>query len=288
MEDYIKSGKICKKAREYGVKLIVEGAKLLDIAEKVEEKIKDLGGESAFPVDVGLNFVAAHDSPRFNDERVISSGDVVKLDVGVHVNGAITDCAVTIEVGTNKYKDLINASENALKKAIEIAKPGTKLRNIGRVIQEEIQKKGFSPIINLSGHGLGLYEIHKSPTVPNYDNNDERKLEEGMVIAIEPFATTGEGKVIEGKESGIYELLNEKNIRDDRARKVLRFIIENYKTLPFSERWLVKKFGNIAKFALLSLEREGIIKQFKILPEKTKGQVSQAERTLIVGRGVIN
>jgi len=287
-KDYIKSGEICKKAREFGVLLIKENAKLLDIAEKIEAKVKELGGESAFPVDVGLNYVAAHDSPRLGDERVLSRGDVVKLDIGVHINGAIADCAVTVEVGTNEYKDLIDASEEALKKAIEITKPGVKLGEIGKVIQEVIQKKGFSPIINLSGHGVDLYEVHKKPTIPNYDNGDETELEEGMVIAIEPFATMGEGKVIEGKESGIYELINEKNIRDSNARKVLKFIIENYKTLPFSERWLIKKFGNVAKFALLNLEREEIIKQFKVLPEKTKGQVSQAERTLIVGKGVIN
>ncbi len=288
MEDYIKSGEICKKAREYGITLVKEGTKLLDIAEKVEEKIKELGGECAFPVDVSLNHIAAHDTPRFNDDRILKNGDVVKLDIGVHVNGKVSDTAVTVEVGTKKYENLIKASEEALDAAIKIIKPGVKLREIGSAIQETIQKYGYSPIINLSGHGVDEYEVHSKPTIPNYDNNDDTELKENMVIAIEPFATDGEGKITEGKPSGIYELINEKNTRNNNARKIINFVKERYKTLPFCERWLIKEFGVGAKLSLLLLEREGIIKQFNILPEIKKGQVSQAERTVIVGKGVIN
>ena len=288
MEDYIKSGEICKKAREYGITLVKEGTKLLDIAEKVEEKIKELGGECAFPVDVSLNHIAAHDTPRFNDDRILKNGDVVKLDIGVHVNGKVSDTAVTVEVGTKKYENLIKASEEALDAAIKIIKPGVKLRELGSAIQETIQKYGYSPIINLSGHGVDEYEVHSKPTIPNYDNNDDTELKENMVIAIEPFATDGEGKITEGKPSGIYELINEKNTRNNNARKIINFVKERYKTLPFCERWLIKEFGVGAKLSLLLLEREGIIKQFNILPEIKKGQVSQAERTVIVGKGVIN
>jgi len=218
----------------------------------------------------------------------LKRGDVVKLDLGVHVNGAVTDTAVTVELGGDKFKDLIKCSEEALDKALEAAKPGVEIGKIGRIIQETIQEKGFSPIINLSGHRVDLYEVHAKPSIPNYDNGDSTKLEEGQVFAIEPFVTTGEGKVTEGKLSGIFELVNDKNIRDANARKVLEFIKEEYDRLPFSERWLIKKFGNIAKLALLLLEREGIIKQFSTLPEISKGQVAQSERTFIVGKGVIN
>ena len=288
MKDYEESGEICKKAREFGVTLLKEGAKFIDIAEKIESKIRELGGEPAFPVDIGINHLAAHDSPRFNDDRMLEEGDVVKLDLGVHINGAVSDTAVTVEIGSSKYKELIESAEEALKKAIEIVKPGVEVRAIGKVIQETIQSYGFSPIINLSGHGVELYEVHTSPTIPNYDNGDATKLENGQAIAIEPFATDGSGKVIEGKMAGIYQLVNAKNVRDSNARTILEFIAEKYKTLPFSERWIIKEFGIRAKFGLLSLEREGVIKQYTILPEKERGQVAQAERTVIVGKGVIN
>lgn len=288
MEDYIKSGEICKKAREYGGGLLKEGVKFVDIAENIEGKIRGLGGEPAFPVDVGVDHLAAHDSPRFNDERILKRGDVVKLDLGVHINGAITDTAVTVEIGSNKYEKLIESAEEALKKALEIAKPGVETREIGGIIKNTIESYGFSPIINLSGHRLDRYEVHAGPSIPNFDNGNDTKLEEGQVFAIEPFATTGGGKVIEGKKSGIYGLVNPRNVRDNNARKVLKYVMENYHTLPFAERWLIKELGARVRFALLLLEREGILKQYSILPEKDKGQVAQAERTIIIGKGVIN
>ena len=288
MEDYIRSGEICKKARDYGVVLLKEGALFVDIAEKIEERIRELMGEPAFPVDIGINHLAAHDSPRFNDERVLKSGDVVKLDIGVHINGAVTDTAVTVEIKTARYEKLIESAEKALKEAIKIAKPGVSVREIGKVIRKTIESYGFVPILNLSGHRVDLYQVHMLPSIPNFDNGDDTCLEDGQVFAIEPFATTGAGKIIEGKPAGIYTLIQQKNIRDLFARNVLNFISERYKTLPFSERWLIKQFGQRVKFSLLSLEREGIIKQYTILPEKEKGQVAQAERTLIIGKGVIN
>ena len=288
MDNYTKSGEICKKVREYGISLLKEGAKFVEIAEKIEAKIIELGGKPAFPVDLGVAHIAAHDSPRFNDERVLKMSDVVKLDLGVHINGAVTDTAVTVEIGSNNYKKLIECAEEALNKAIEIAKPKVKIREIGKAIQTVIQNYGFSPIINLSGHRIDLYEVHAKPSIPNFDNGDNNVLEEGQIIAIEPFVTIGDGRVTEGKPSGIYEFVNDKNIRNSNARKILAWIKEEYGTLPFSERWLIKRFGSIVKLSLLLLEREGIIKQFNILPEISKGVVAQAERTLIVGKGVIN
>ena len=286
MENFIKAGEIAKKAREYGKSLVKEGVKYIDIAEKVEGKIIELGGKPGFPCDVSVNHIAAHDCPLYKDERVLEKGDLVKLDIGVHVEGAVADTAITIELG-NKNKKLIEASEKALEEAIKLAKPGTKIREIGKKIQEVIQSYGFSPIKNLSGHGVGLFEVHTKPSIPNFDNGDETVLEKGMKIAIEPFATTGEGKVTEGKDSEVFEVLNPKNTRDMFSRKVLQFILDEYQQLPFCSRWLINKFGLRAKLTLKQLEREGIIKQFKQLPEISKGLVSQAEHTLIVGEKVL-
>lgn len=286
-KDFIKSGEIAKKAREYGKTLVKEGVKYIDIAEKIEAKITELGGKCGFPVDVSINNIAAHDCPLYKDERVIKKGDLVKLDIGVHINGAVTDTAITVEAGTDKWKKLIESSEKALDEAIKLVKPGVEVREIGKKIQQVIQSYGFSPVKNLSGHGIGEYEIHTGIIIPNYDNGDTKKLEKGMKIAIEPFSTTGVGKVIEGKDSEVYEAVNIKNTRDRFARELLVFISEEYKQLPFCSRWLVKKFGLKAKIALKLLERDGIIKQFKQLPEGSKGMVSQAEHSLIVGEKIL-
>jgi len=279
MSDWEKAKEIATSALSYGADLIKERVLILDVCEKIESKVLELGGKPAFPVNISLNRVAAHYTALPDDKSVVSKGDLVKIDVGVHVNGAIGDVATTIDLGNNKK--LVEASQKALENVKALIKPGTELREIGRVIKETISSYGFSPIKNLSGHELGLYKVHAGVTIPNYDNGDVIQLEEGQHIAIEPFATDGEGKVIEGGESGIYRLDQIKPVRDFTARKVIKFIQEEYKTLPFAKRWVVKKFPN-GNYILRLLEKENVIKQYKQLVEVGKGLVSQAETSFTV------
>lgn len=283
MDDWIKAGEIAGKARDFGVKLIKKGEKLIIVTEKVEEKIYELGGKLAFPTQISRNEVAAHYNAFVNDETVFDN-DIVKIDVGVQINGAIGDTATTVDL-TGENEALVKASRDALNNALKIVKPGVKLNEIGRVIQETISNAGFAPIRNLCGHGLGEYQIHDSPSVPNFDNGDETELEGGQTIAIEPFASTGSGIVVEGKESEIYKFLEKKPTRNPMARKVMAFIEEEYNGLPFAKRHLFKKFGNV-NLALKLLERGGILHQYHHLVDKTKGLVSQAEHSVIVGKKV--
>lgn len=279
MNDWEKAGKIAAEALELGKKLVQKDALLLEVAEEIEAKIIQLGAKPAFPVNLSINHIAAHYTPFPGDETKFKEGDLVKIDVGVHVNGAIGDTAATVDLGDNKK--LVEASEEALKEAIKIFKPGTKLGEVGKAIQEKIKEHGFVPVVNLSGHSLDIYNLHAGITIPNYDSGDEKELKEGQILAIEPFATNGEGKIIEGKPSGIYRLEQARQIRDMNARKILKFIAEEYKTLPFAKRWLVKRFP-MAGFALRILENERILHQYPQLPEKTKALVSQAEHTVKV------
>lgn len=280
MEKWIEAGKIAGEALEYGRSLIKEDVSILEVADKVEAKILELGAKPAFPVNISINEVAAHVIPKYNDESRIKKDDMVKLDVGVHIDGFIGDTALTIDLGSNP--ELVKASQEALEEAIKITQIGTKINEIGRVIQEVIQSYGFSPIKNLSGHSIEKYIQHAGMTIPNFDNGNKMELKKNQIIAIEPFATNGMGAIFEGKQSGIYKLENVKNIRNMTAREVLGFIIDEYKELPFAKRWLIKKFGLKAGLALNTLEREKIIYQFSELPEKNKGLVSQAEHTLLI------
>ncbi|MBI2110021.1 type II methionyl aminopeptidase [Candidatus Woesearchaeota archaeon] len=279
-EDWIKAGEIASKAREYGKSICKEGITYLELATKIETKIVELGGKVGFPVDISVNEIAAHASPFPDDVSVIKKGDVVKLDIGAHYNGYVADTACTIEVGTNNYKKLIEASEEALNNAINIVKIGTKLGDIGKVIQDTIIKFGFSPVKNLSGHGVAQWEIHTWPTVPNYDNNDKTELKRGMCIAIEPFATTGRGMIKDGKKCGVYSLVNLRPVRDSNARKLVEYIQNEYKTLPFHVRHLTK-FPN-ANYLLRLLEREGVLMQYTQLPDVDNGIVSQTEHTIYI------
>jgi len=278
---YEKAGKIAAETLLYGKKLIKEGEKLLVISKKVEEKIKELKGEMAFPAQVSINEVAAHYCPDVNDETVIKNGDLVKLDIGVHVDGNIGDTALSIDVGSDKNLELIRASKDALKIAIENMKPGIELREVGKAIEEVIVGYGFNPIKNLSGHEIKNYELHAGLIVPNYDNGDTTILKEGQIFAVEPFATTGEGFVKDGKLSGIYHIVLPRNVRS--GREILGYVMDKYQTLPFARKWLLSNFSEFkTNFSLRILEREAIIQQYHQLVERTNGLVSQAEHTVKV------
>lgn len=287
MEDLVKAGKIASEARAYGKGLIKVGATILEVTEKVEKKIIELGGGIAFPPQFSVNNIAAHYNALVDDKTKFEKEDLVKFDLGVQINGKIADCAISVDLG-GKNSELIKSSEEALKVAIDLAKPGVMISEIGAVIEKTIRNFGFVPIRNLSGHGLGEYDIHSEPTIPNYDNGDKTKLKEGQVIAIEPFASTGEGFVVNGKKSEIYSLKKLKNIRNKYARDILKFVNEEYKTLPFSKRNLLKKFNKFQiAIGLSNLLREDILHEYSVLIEKDPStRVAQTEHTIIVGKGV--
>ncbi|MBW2986924.1 type II methionyl aminopeptidase [Candidatus Woesearchaeota archaeon] len=276
LEDWKKAGQIAAKAREYGRKLIKPGVKLLDVAEQIEQKIQDLGGFPAFPVNIGMNDIAAHYTPARNEETVFSD-QLVKLDVGAHVNGAIGDTACTVDL-SGKYDDLVKASEEALDAAIKIVKEGTTLGEIGATIQNAIKAKGFLPISNLSGHGLELYETHVYPTIPNIDTGDDTELCEDDIIAIEPFATNGQGAIKESHHAEIFAIINERNVRSSYARDVLREALV-FEGMPFAKRWIKAKG---VELGMRELVRNKIAKEYPPLPEMGGGMISQTEHSLIV------
>ena len=279
IDKYVKAGKIASEAITYGKSLIKPGASILEVLDKVEQKIHDLGGKLAFPAQISLNEVAAHFCPNA-DDKILLNNQVVKLDVGVHIDGYIADTAITIDL-SGKYSELLKANKEALEAALRIVKPGVALSEIGRTIHEVITGYGFSPVRNLSGHGLGHYNIHTKPSVPNFDNGNKNVLEEGMVIAIEPFASTGSGVVQESSPASVFTLKSDSGVRDPITRSVL-MEIKTYKGLPFAKRWLERKFGAPkANFALKQLIAKGCLEEHPPLVDK-QGVVSQAEHSVIV------
>ncbi len=285
-EKIIQAGKIAKEVREWIKPQIKKDMPLLEIAEKIESKIVELGGKSAFPTNLSINEIAAHYTPS-HDDKTLTHG-LLKIDFGVHIDGWIADLAFSIDLENNEEnKKLIESSEKALENATKITKKGTQLNEIGKTIQETIESFGFSPVINLSGHSMEKYDLHAGLTVPNIDDNKNIKIENGL-FAIEPFSTTGSGKVHDGKPSGIYMLISEKNVRSPIAREVLKFIEEEYQTLPFCSRWIKEKMGPEALFGLKQLEDNGNLHQFAQLVEKQGVKVAQAEDTILVDEeGVI-
>ena len=279
-DSIIKAGKISVEVKKYARSFIKKDIPLLEIAEKIENKIIELGGRLAFPTNLSINEIAAHYTPSYDDETLAYG--ILKIDLGVHIDGWIADTAFSLDLENNEEnKKLIQASEQALENAIKISKSNTTTSEIGKTIQETIESFGFSPVINLGGHGLDKYEFHTDPFIPNIDNKKNIKLGE-ILYAIEPFATTGVGKVRDGKPSGIYVLIDNKNVRSPIAREILQYITEEYKTLPFCSRWLVKKFGTKALFGLKQLEDNGNLHNHAQLIESSGAKVAQSEHTILL------
>ena len=201
--------------------------------------------------------------------------------MGAHIDGIPGDNALTVDL-SGENADLVRASENALRETLKIIKPGTTLAEIGKTIQAEITSMGFSPVRNLSGHGLSAFELHASPRVPNVEVNDTTALQQDQVIAIEPFATPGEGVIIETSGPEVFMEISKRPVRDPTSRLVMKEI-EQYQSMPFAKRWLLEKFSSAkVEFAMRQLIQAGAIEGYPPLVERAKGIVSQAEHTVLV------
>ncbi|MFH1503241.1 MAG: type II methionyl aminopeptidase [Candidatus Diapherotrites archaeon] len=276
----IEAGKIAQEIKKWIKPFIKKGTSLLEIAEKIESKIIELGGKPAFPTNLSINEIAAHYTPSYNDENLAHG--LLKIDFGIHIDGWISDTAFSIDLeNSNENKKLIEASEKALKRAEETIKKGITTSEIGKAIQKEIESHGFSPIINLSGHQIEQYDLHVGLNIPNINDKRNTLINPGL-YAIEPFVTNGNGKVNDGKPSGIYSLVEYKNVRNPIAREILEYIAEEYSQLPFCTRWLVKKFGTKALIGLRQLEQNGNLHQYPQLIESGKGIVAQSENTVLI------
>lgn len=217
IDKYITAGKILSQVRSEARDRIKVGVSLLEIAEFVENRAIELGADgSAFPCNISRNDEAAHATPLASDTTVFGE-DIIKLDIGVHVDGYIADSAITIDLSGN-YKELVKASEAGLEAAIDTVKAGVNTADIGAAIEDEIVSHGFKPVGNLTGHGLARYIPHAHPSIPNIRIGKGVELKAGDFIAIEPFATDGAGRVVDGTLTEIFQFIGKKPVRLPAAR----------------------------------------------------------------------
>lgn len=276
LEKYLAAGKLAATILKESAQEIRVGRSYLELVESVEARVKNEGADLAFPLNVSLNEDAAHDTASTGDERTFSKGDVVKFDLGVQIDGYIADTATTVDLGKNAL--LLEASREALEAAIKLVRPGVTTGELGAAVEKEILSRGYRPIANLTGHGLDQYVAHMDPTIPNISIHGGTVLEEGMAIAIEPFATTGSGRVGEKTRVEIYSQIAEKPVRIPSARAVMEQISALH-GLPFSRRSLNDKKKDLA---LLGLARSQIVHGYPVLSDIPGSLVSQHEHTLIV------
>jgi methionyl aminopeptidase len=284
LQCYQKAGHIASEVRETARATNHVGRTLLEICDSLENQIKKLGGLPAFPVNVSLNDIAAHYTAEPYDETEVKEGDILKIDIGVQIDGYIADTAVTVCYDA-KYDPLVKASEVALAEAVKLATANARVYEIGKVIENTISRFGFKPIQNLSGHSLDRYTIHAGKSIPNIRTiGASIGLIENQAYAIEPFVTTkiGHGVVYEGKTRNIFAIRSRKPSKDKKADNILETIWNTYKSLPFAARWLIHQFEETEVIRSINmLVAKKNIHAYPILVE-TQGQiVAQSEHTII-------
>jgi len=275
-EKHREAGEILARVRDEAAERVEVGGNHLELAEWAEDRIRELGGEPAFPVNISIDEEAAHATPSVDDDATFGE-EMINLDIGVHIDGWLADTAVTIDLSGND--ELAEASEQALEAALDVVEAGVSTGDIGAEVEDVIEGYGFNPVVNLTGHGLGHWEQHTSPNIPNRAVSQGATLEAGDVVAIEPFATDGTGKVQEGSEEEIFALEREASVRNRQAREALEQIVDEFRTLPFATRWLDT---SRAEMALRRLEQNGVVHGYPVLKEDEGCLVSQKEHTLIV------
>lgn len=283
IEDYLKAGKIAGEVREMARNTDWVGKTVYEICENIEGEIKKRGARCAFPVNTSINEIAAHYTAEPNDETTIHENDLIKIDLGAHINGYIADTAVTV-CNDPEYETLVSTAEKALAKALSVIKTGIKARDIGSVIEKVIRGMGFKPIMNLSGHSLEQYTIHAGKTIPNVWSIGGFSLSNQSAYACEPFVTTkdGGGFVRNGQTKNIYALMSRKRTKDDEANRMLDYIWENFNMLPFALRWLTSEWDvPKAQNLLQILVKKKTVQAYPVLVETHGKHVAQAEHTFI-------
>jgi methionyl aminopeptidase len=281
---YERAGKIAREVREEMRRFVREGMPIIEVCEKAEGLIREKGGQPAFPCNVSVNEIAAHYTSPPNDKRVIPQNSLVKVDIGVHLDGYIADTAVTV-CFSPEHENLVRTAEEALKVAVKTIYAEISTSKLGAAIQKTIETYGCKPISNLTGHQIGRYLIHTGKSIPNVSHFLGSKIRKGEVVAIEPFVTVANaaGKVKNGNETTIFRFSKRKSLKNPHAKRLLSYIEANFKTLPFSERWLkgvVPQENHLVAFQ--NLLRSKCLMSYPVFIEASGKPVAQAEHTVLV------
>jgi methionyl aminopeptidase len=282
--DFIKAGQIAGRVISEVAGEVKPGIKVLRICTLAENKIAEYGGKPAFPCNVSINNEAAHYTSPYGDNKVFPSKGLVKIDLGAHVNGHLSDTAVTVDLD-GSYEKFIVSAEKALEAAIEVIRPGVRLGEVGAAIESTIKRHGLRPVHQLSGHMLKPWTLHAGKSVPNVGSKMTAKMKLGEAYAVEPFSTDGNGTIKNGRKVYIFSnVMNNKKKVDKLTLRVRNIARQKFKTLPWASRWLyTEKTDFDIETALNILLRNGAIHGYPVLLEGKDGMVSQFEHTLFVG-----
>lgn len=264
LNNMINAGKIHQTVNNYIKNIIKPNISLIDLANNIENKIKDLTNYKstiplnsgvAFPTGLSINNCVAHWTPKINNTRILFEDDVIKIDYGIHINGSIIDSAFTHTFNT-KYDKLLESSRTSTDIAIKLCRPDMLLGEIGKEIEEnmcsyeiELDNKIYNikPVKSLCGHLINKYEIHGDKIIPNiYLKDYNKRITSNEFYAVETFATTGTGDTYEDLEDCSHFMINYMNNFKkcdipNNSQNMYKFIIKYFNTLAFCDRWIIGK-----------------------------------------------
>ncbi len=275
IEKLMKAGAILRAVRGKAASLAREGVNIADICEGVEGEIRRLGGEPAFPCNVGIDSVAAHYTSPPGELGTVPGGALVKVDFGAHVDGYVADTAVTVSTGSI-YEDMIRVAEEALERGLQSVAVGGKIADVGVAVEKLIRGRGFRPISNLTGHQIERYTIHAGVSIPNVSSGMvSGRFEPWSVYALEPFVTLPDAKgfVSNGQPGNILQIVKLKGPKEGPSRQFFREAFRRYRTLPFTKRWTGEGWKELLD--------QRILYEYPVLSEASGKPVAQAEHTVV-------
>ena len=305
------AAEIHRRVRLWARAWVRPGMRLLDIADGIEEALRRTAGTHgglargiAFPTGLSVNHIAAHWTPNADDAAaVLRAGDVLKVDMGVHVRGRVVDSAFTL-AWDPAYDALLETVRAATDAAVAAAGVDVRLADIGPVVEEvmaagEVTVHGRTHAVrtvrNLMGHSLGLYRIHGGKCVPTAAGVHARgRMEEGDVLAFETFGSTGRGHATDegtGLPTSHYmraphlpthALSSGSGNGSARARGLLAHIDSNYGTLAFARRWLDQTGVHDYARTLQHLVDIGAVDDYPPLCDVPGSVVAQFEHTVVI------
>ncbi len=286
VEMWRKVGRIGAEIREKVAAKVKAGGKVWDVCKYTDDLIKEYGVKPSFPVNISINDIAAHYTSPINDELRFPKRGVVKIDLGVSIDGFISDTATSVDLD-GSYKKLLASTEKALEAAIELMRPGANTGTIGGVIEKTIKEHGFTPVKELRGHSVERYVVHGQKIVPNVYVEKGDTMETGDIIAIEPFATTALGGLQEDlSRVNIFRILPYRvPLRTKPAKRIQQLAIYEFGGLPFAERWLLEMGLSKAEIrvGMRELRKAGAFHEYHVLRATEKNAViSQHEHTLMI------
>jgi methionyl aminopeptidase len=283
LETLREAGRIASRARNWAAETIKPGYLLRDLQEGMETIIREAGALPPFPAQTSRNKVAAHYCSSPSDNTKFEENDLVKIDVGAHIDGLIVDTGVSADLSEDqRWKNLIDAASDALDAAIAMCSPDVDVEDIGDRVAEVINAAGFKPITNLTGHGLGRYTLHDRPQIPNARIGLKGSLEAGSIFAIEPFATSGHGRVKDDGKPEVFMLERSPKLSNKIDAEALE-AIEAWRGLPIARRY----FNNLPKKpferTLKELIKQKAAREYPPLVEVSGHHVGWKEHSIWLG-----